>query len=159
MPKSVREHAVDILNEVSGKLPIGSNEKQAEFTAYTGYTQKMLTTLWESGSGLTCCNEFVSWYSKELAKRLEKPVLPLGNFSTEGWLAANRQHQNHTLFDRAHRRDPRLMRAGRTPPRNLDRNQIGSGLYTSSVSKKSVSKDWYAQGESNPCLRRERAPS
>lgn len=88
----IRATAIAILNEVKVKAPIGSRDKPADFTKYTGYTQDQLTKLWAGGSQLTCCNEFVSWYSRELATQLKSPVIPLGNFSTEGWLAANRKH-------------------------------------------------------------------
>src|SRR5690606_18465673 len=73
-------------------VPIGSNSKPKEFTQYTGWTQARLKEEWAGGSQITCCNAFVGWYSTELARRLGKKELSLGNFSMEGWLAANRKH-------------------------------------------------------------------
>jgi hypothetical protein len=93
---TIRETAIKILDEIKPKLPIGSNDKspdkKLDFTRYTGYTQTQLETLWAGGSGLTTCNEFVNWYSGELARRLGKTSISLGNFSTEGWLAKNGKH-------------------------------------------------------------------
>lgn len=98
MADNVRTTAIAILNEVKAKLPIGSKNKPEEFKKYTdGWTQEQLKVRWARGSQLTCCNEFVGWYSKELARRLGKPILGLGNFSTEGWLAANRKHHAWVL--------------------------------------------------------------